>query len=88
MSIRLFSLMQIHRTDKGEIKIYSRNQEDTTSKYPDVISRLPKTLKETTKSFILDTEAVAWDSETKQILPFQVLSTRKKKVVLQKLLKV
>lgn len=80
--------MQIHRTDKGEIKIYSRNQEDTTSKYPDVISRLPKTLKETTKSFILDTEAVAWDLETKQILPFQVLSTRKKKVVLQKFLKV
>ncbi|XP_054711989.1 DNA ligase 1-like [Uloborus diversus] len=70
---------QIHMTDNGEVSIYSRNQENNVSKYPDVIARLPKIMKEGTKAFILDSEIVAWDSQSKQILPFTVLSTRKRK---------
>lgn len=70
---------QIHLNEKGVISIYSRNQENNTSKYPDIISRISATKKDTVTSFILDCEAVAWDQEKKQILPFQILSTRKRK---------
>lgn len=33
---------QIHVLENGEIHIYSRNQENNTTKYPDIISRMPK----------------------------------------------
>ncbi|XP_054624293.1 DNA ligase 1 isoform X2 [Dunckerocampus dactyliophorus] len=72
---------QIHILESGEIRIFSRNQEDNTSKYPDIISRIPKVKKDSVVSCVLDTEAVAWDHKKKQIQPFQVLTTRKRKDV-------
>lgn len=90
--------------DDGSIKVYSRNSENNTGKYPDIIEMLqeilhlkspaaskPKTGEEAPKeegekkerrviSAIIDAEVVAYDSEKNLILPFQVLSTRKRKV--------
>ena len=37
---------------------------------------------------VIDSECVAWDTETKKILPFQVLSTRSKKDVKEEDIKV
>ncbi|KAI1291856.1 DNA ligase 1 [Halotydeus destructor] len=79
---------QVHLTESGQVRIYSRNQEDNTTKYPDIISRVPQVIREETKSFIIDAEAVAWDIENQQILPFQVLSTRKRKDVKEEDIKV
>lgn len=34
--------LQIHILETGKVQIFSRNQEDNTSKYPDIVSRIPK----------------------------------------------
>ncbi|KAK0145671.1 DNA ligase 1 [Merluccius polli] len=72
---------QIHILENGEVRVFSRNQEDNTSKYPDIIARIPKVKQGSVVSCVLDAEAVAWDREKKQIQPFQVLTTRKRKDV-------
>ena len=70
--------VQIHKTAKG-VKLYSRNQEDHTGKYPDIIEKLPQCYDETLVDFVADGEVVAWDPDEKKILTFQTLSTRKRK---------
>lgn len=65
--------MQIHVQDGGKkVHIYSRNAEDMTPRYPDILSRLPGWLGKDTQSIVIDGEAVAWDPEKSKILPFQV----------------
>eukprot|EP00889_Picochlorum_renovo_P003003 jgi/Picre1/30033/NNA_005405.t1 len=72
---------QIHVLEDGSVKIYSRNSENNTEKYPDIIAMFPEVLSDGVKSIVLDAEAVAYDPEAKKILPFQVLSTRARKAV-------
>ncbi|KAK3670039.1 ATP-dependent DNA ligase Cdc17 [Recurvomyces mirabilis] len=69
------------KSDRGMSNIFSRNSEDLSKKYPDILAKLPTWVKEGTKSFVLDCETVAWDVEKKHVLPFQQLMTRKRKDV-------
>lgn len=66
---------------KGLAAIFSRNSEDLSKKYPDILEKLNAWIKPSTKSFVLDCETVAWDPQNKKVLPFQQLMTRKRKDV-------
>lgn len=80
---------QIHMTtdDKNapEVKVYSRNSEDNTVKYPDIVQDILAAFstegESGVSSFIMDAEAVAYDVEKATLLPFQILSTRARKDV-------
>ncbi|GAB0133723.1 hypothetical protein EsDP_00002120 [Epichloe bromicola] len=65
----------------GVASIFSRNSEDLSKKYPDILAKLHTWVNDDTKSFVLDCETVAWDVNEKKVLPFQQLMTRKKKDV-------
>ncbi|CAO2650712.1 Nn.00g020040.m01.CDS01 [Neocucurbitaria sp. VM-36] len=69
------------KSDRGVSNIFSRNSEDLSKKYPDILAKLPTWVKEGTTSFVLDCETVAWDMVEKKVLPFQQLMTRKRKDV-------
>ncbi|KAF2761863.1 ATP-dependent DNA ligase [Pseudovirgaria hyperparasitica] len=69
------------KSEGGVSNIFSRNSEDLSKKYPDILQRLPAWVKPGTKSFVLDCETVAWDVKEKKVLPFQQLMTRKRKDV-------
>lgn len=72
---------QVHLLEDGTIAVFSRNSENMSAKYPDLVEQIPRCIKEGVKSFVLDCEAVAYDIEEKKLLPFQELSRRKRKDV-------
>ena len=69
---------QIHKTPDGKLKVFSRNLLETTSKYPEVPLFVQESAIDGVDSFVLDAEVVAYNPKTGQLVPFQVLSTRKK----------
>jgi len=72
---------QIHVIDRNTVMVYSRNSENMTDKYPDVIEYVKAMLHDDCQSCMIDSEVVAVDNETGRILPFQVLTTRSRKDV-------
>ena len=67
---------QIHR-DGRKVKIYSRNLEETTSMYPDVVEYVASGVK--AQKIIFEGEALAFNESTEQFLPFQETIQRKRK---------
>ncbi|KAH9046243.1 DNA ligase I [Lactarius hengduanensis] len=72
---------QVHKLADGTVGVFSRNSEDMSKKYPDLVEQLPHSIKENTETFVLDAEAVAIDRATGKLMPFQELSKRKRKDV-------
>ena len=84
---------------KFNVQLFSRNLENTTSRFPDIVSLIKNNvntnewmdnnnnnnnnMKMMTKSFIMDCEIVAYDVNTNEILPFQTLSKRQRKNVVE-----
>jgi DNA ligase-1 len=58
-------------------KTFTRNQEETTLQYPDLIEAAHKQLK--ADSIIIDGEAIGYDKKTGAFLPFQEIMQRKRK---------
>jgi DNA ligase-1 len=71
----------LQKDARGLCSIFSRNSEDLSKKYPDILAKLGTWIKPGTSSFVLDCETVAWDVENKKVLPFQQLMSRKRKDV-------
>ncbi len=79
---------QLHYKN-GDVQLFSRNLENMTQTYPDILKLLKEKIDPNkVTSFIADSEIVAFDTQNKRILPFQTLMSRKKKDVKQEDLKV
>ncbi len=68
--------VQIHR-NKDTVKLFTRNLEDVTIQFPDVVSTVKTHVH--SKDFILDSEVVGIDPKTKRVVPFQHISQRIKR---------
>ncbi len=66
--------IQVHK--KGnKVKLFSRRLEEVTNMFPEITEKALKIKHD----FIVEGETIGIDAETKQILPFQELMTRKRK---------
>jgi DNA ligase-1 len=70
--------LQIHyKKDTGEVRLYSRNLEDVSYMYPDVVMGVQQEIH--AEEVIFEGEAIGYNPKTKQFLPFQETVQRKRK---------
>jgi DNA ligase-1 len=68
----------------GEVIIFSRNLENTTSMFPDIVAAVKKIK---VQSAIFDGEAIAYDAKSGKFLPFQETAQRKRKYKIEEAVK-
>lgn len=68
--------VQIHK-DGDSVRMFSRNLEEMTHMFPELIEGTLKQIK--AKSIILDSEALAYNPDSEEFLPFQETTKRRRK---------
>ncbi|MDO8633782.1 MAG: ATP-dependent DNA ligase [archaeon] len=68
--------LQVHKTGE-QVKIFSRQSENITGMFPEIVEAVKKTVK--AKSAIFEGEALAFNEKTGEFYPFQVTVQRKRK---------
>ncbi|MFH1451711.1 MAG: ATP-dependent DNA ligase [archaeon] len=66
--------VMINKTAKGYIKIFTRRLEEVTKQFPEIVEYVKKNVRGET--FMLDCEAVGFDSKTGEYTDFQAISQR------------
>jgi len=76
--------LQCHykKLNGGKVRLYSRNLEDVTFMYPDIVEGIKKEIK--AKEIILEGEAIGFNPVSKEFLPFQETVQRKRKYEVEK----
>jgi len=70
---------------KGQVSMFSRNLENMTHMFPELIEGTLKQVK--AKTAILDTEALAYNKESEEFLPFQETTKRRRKYKIEEMAK-
>lgn len=68
--------VQVHK-DQDKVYLFSRNLENMTHMFPELIEATKKQVK--AKTAILDTETLAYNTESEEFLPFQETTKRRRK---------
>lgn len=74
--------VQAHKNG-AEVQLYSRNLENTTSAFPDLVAGIKDEVR--AKSAIVEGEALAFNPETSEFLPFQETSKRRRKYQIEEM---
>ncbi|KAL0350310.1 UNVERIFIED_CONTAM: DNA ligase 6 [Sesamum radiatum] len=69
---------QIHRLADGSVRVFSRNGDETTLRFPDLVDIIKDCCLHATDTFILDAEVVAIDRRNSKLMSFQELSSRER----------